>query len=270
MAFLSDRKKQKLHEIIFEADTPAGKGFDLLLIVAILTSVLVVILESVESIRHDYGRLLHTLEWTFTIIFTLEYFARIMALKKPVYYITSFFGIIDLLSIAPTYLSVFSYGAHALMVFRILRLLRIFRVLKLVRFLSEAKHLSIALRLSMPKITVFLVVVLCANLIVGALMYIIEGGEHGFNSIPRGIYWSIVTMTTVGYGDIAPQTVLGQTLASFVMILGYGIIAVPTGIVTSKLHMVKEPRISTQSCPRCGKEGHEVSANYCRDCGEKL
>ena len=270
MAFLSDQKKQKLHEIIFESDTPAGKAFDISLIVAIIASVIVVILESVESIRGDYGQLLHTLEWTFTILFTIEYFARIIAIKKPLYYVTSFFGVIDLLSFAPTYLSVISYGAHTLMIFRILRLLRIFRVLKLVRFLSEAKHLSIALRLSMPKITVFLVGVLCANLIVGALMYIIEGEENGFDSIPKGIYWAVVTMTTVGYGDIAPQTVLGQTLASFVMILGYGIIAVPTGIVTSKLHMVKEPKISTQSCPVCGKEGHDVDAKFCKFCGDKL
>jgi voltage-gated potassium channel len=270
MTFLSDRVKQKLHEIIFEADTPLGKAFDITLIITIIASVLVVMLESVESVRIEYGNLLHILEWTFTILFTLEYFARIIALKKPKYYLTSFFGIIDLMSIAPTYLSVFSYGAHALMVFRILRLLRIFRILKLVRFLSEARHLSAALRLSMPKIIVFLVGVLCANLIVGSMMYIIEGPSNGFDSIPRGIYWSIVTMTTVGYGDIAPQTVLGQTLASFVMILGYGIIAVPTGIVTSKLHMVKEAVISTQSCPSCGREGHDHGAKFCKYCGEKL
>jgi voltage-gated potassium channel len=270
MTFLSDRAKQKLHEIIFEADTHAGKVFDMILIATIIASVIVVMLESVESIREEHAQLLHTLEWTFTIIFTLEYVARILVVKKPVYYMTSFFGVIDLLSIAPTYLSVFSYGAHALMVFRILRLLRIFRVLKLVRFLSEAKHLSTALRLSVPKITVFLVGVLCANLIVGSLMYIIEGAEHGFDSIPRGIYWAIVTMTTVGYGDISPQTVLGQILASFVMIMGYGIIAVPTGIVTSKLHMLKEPEISTQSCPGCGREGHDMGAKFCKYCGDKL
>lgn len=270
MTFLSDRVKQKLHEIIFEADTQSGKAFDVALIIAILASVIVVMLESVESVRAEYSSILHTIEWVFTILFTLEYFARIISLRKPLNYLTSFFGIIDLLSIAPTYLSVFYVGTHALVVFRILRLLRIFRVLKLVRFLSEAKHLTIALRLSMPKIVVFLVTVLCNNLIAGALMYIIEGPESGFDSIPRGIYWSIVTMTTVGYGDIAPQTVLGQTLASFLMIMGYGIIAVPTGIVTSKLHMVKEPVISTQSCPSCGREGHDHGAKFCKYCGEKL
>lgn len=270
MTFFSDAKRQKLHEVIFEAETPLGKFFDILLILAILASVIVVMLESVKSLDLEYGKLFDTLEWVFTILFTLEYFARIISLKKPAIYIKSFYGIIDLLSVLPTYLSLFFVGTQALMVLRIMRLLRIFRVLKLVRFLSEANRLFNALRSSMPKIIVFLVSVLCINLIVGTIMYIIEGGDNGFDSIPRSIYWSIVTMTTVGYGDIAPVTVLGQTLASFIMILGYGIIAVPTGIVTAEIHSAKNKIISTEVCPSCGREGHDPDANHCKFCGEKM
>lgn len=270
MTFLSDDNRQKLHELIFEADTPLGKFFDILLIMAILASVLVVMLESVGSLDARYGKLFDTLEWIFTIMFTLEYIARIISLQKPLYYIRSFYGIIDLLSVLPTYLSLFFSGTQALMVLRIMRLLRIFRVLKLVRFLSEANRLFDALRSSMPKITVFIVGVMCINLIVGTLMYIVEGGQNGFDSIPRSIYWSIVTMTTVGYGDIAPVTVMGQTLASFIMILGYGIIAVPTGIVTSEIHQAKGRLVSTQVCPSCGREGHETDADFCKFCGSKM
>lgn len=270
MSISSNQRKQKLHEIIFEADTPVGKLFDILLIVSILASVVVVMLESVESFDQKFGAALHLLEWIFTVLFTLEYLARIYSLKKPVNYIFSFYGVVDFCSFLPTYLSLFFIGTQALMVFRILRLLRIFRVLKLVRFLSEANHLFDALKESLPKITVFLVGVLCINLIIGTLMYIIEGGTNGFDSIPRSIYWAIVTMTTVGYGDIAPQTIMGQTLASFIMIMGYGIIAVPTGIVTSKMYSAKEQKISTQSCPSCGKEGHANDAKHCKYCGEKL
>lgn len=270
MTFLSDAKRQKLHEVIFEAETPLGKFFDLLLIVAILASIVVVMLESVSSLDQKYGKLFDTLEWIFTILFTLEYIARIISLKKPVYYIKSFYGVIDLLSILPTYLSLLFTGTQVMMVLRVLRLLRIFRVLKLVRFLSEANKLFSALKSSMPKIIVFLVSVVCINLIVGTIMYIIEGGENGFDSIPRSIYWSIVTMTTVGYGDIAPVTIVGQTLASFIMILGYGIIAVPTGIVTSEIHRAKAKKISTEVCPSCGSEGHEADAKYCKYCGSKM
>jgi voltage-gated potassium channel len=262
--------KQKLHEIIFEADTRYGKLFDIILIITILTSVVVVMLESVESYDKKFGGILNLLEWIFTVLFTLEYLARIYSLKKPYKYVFSFYGIVDFCSFLPTYLSLFFIGTQALMVFRILRLLRIFRVLKLVRFLSEANHLFNALKESLPKITVFLVGVLCINLIIGTIMYIIEGGANGFDSIPRSIYWAIVTMTTVGYGDIAPQTIMGQTLASFIMILGYGIIAVPTGIVTSKMYTAKDQNISTQSCPSCSKEGHANDAKHCKFCGEKL
>lgn len=270
MVFLKDAKRQWLHEVIFEADTPLGRFFDILLIMAIIASVIVVMLESVGSLDARFGKLFDTLEWIFTVLFTLEYFARIISLKKPLYYIRSFYGIIDLLSVLPTYLSLFFSGTQALMVLRIMRLLRIFRVLKLVRFLSEANRLFDALRSSMPKITVFIVGVMCINLIVGTLMYIVEGGQNGFDSIPRSIYWSIVTMTTVGYGDIAPATVMGQTLASFIMILGYGIIAVPTGIVTSEIHQAKSKWVSTQVCPSCGREGHEPDANFCKFCGSGM
>ncbi|MCG8308246.1 MAG: ion transporter [Cytophagales bacterium] len=270
MTFLNQSKRQKLHEAIFEAETPLGKFFDILLIAAILASVTVVMLESVGSLDREYGKLFDLLEWIFTILFTLEYLARIASLKKPKFYIQSFYGIIDLLSVLPTYLSLLFTGTQALMVLRIMRLLRIFRVLKLVRFLSEANKLFNALRASMPKIIVFLVGVICINLIVGTLMYIVEGGENGFDSIPRSIYWAIVTMTTVGYGDIAPATVAGQTLASCIMILGYGIIAVPTGIVTSEIHLAKSKLISTEACPACGSEGHESDAKFCKFCGTKM
>jgi len=270
MTFITESKRQKLHEIIFEADTFWGKFFDLILIVAILASVLVVMLESVQSLNLKYGQIFKSVEWVFTLLFTLEYFSRIISLKKPIFYVKSFYGIIDLLSILPTFLSLLFIGAHALVVLRIMRLLRIFRVLKLVRFFSEANKLFAALKSSLPKITVFLLSVICITLIVGTLMYIIEGGENGFTSIPRSIYWAIVTMTTVGYGDIAPVTVFGQTLASFIMILGYGIIAVPTGIVTSEIHRTKNKEISTQSCPSCGSEGHDVDALFCKFCGEQL
>lgn len=270
MTIIGESKRQKLHEIIFGADTFWGKFFDLVLIWAILISVLVVMLESVNSFNVEYGKIFKILEWFFTILFTLEYIARIISLKKPLTYITSFYGIIDLLSIIPTYLSLFLIGSQALVVLRIMRLLRIFRVLKLVRFLREANKLFYALRVSMPKIIVFVVGVVCITMIVGTLMYIIEDGQNGFDSIPRSIYWAIVTMTTVGYGDIAPVTILGQTLASFVMILGYGIIAVPTGIVTSEIHMTKYKKISTRSCSSCSEEGHEADAVFCKHCGAKL
>ncbi len=270
MAILKKTSQQKLHEIIFEADTFWGRLFDLMLIMVILISVLVVMLESVQGIRDNYGKVLTVLEWIFTVLFTLEYFARIISLKKPIHYIKSFYGIIDLLSFLPMYFSLLIAGTPALVVFRVMRLLRIFRVLKLVRYLSEANKLFYALKASLPKITVFIVSMVCITLLIGTFMYMIEGGENGFDSIPRSIYWAIVTMTTVGYGDIAPATVMGQTLASFVMILGYGIIAVPTGIVTSEIQNAKFKSISTQACPSCSREGHDLNATYCKYCGEKL
>jgi voltage-gated potassium channel len=260
----------RLHEIIFEADTPAGKAFDLALLVAIVLSVLAVLLESVSSIREQYGPLLRATEWFFTILFTVEYLLRLICVGRPIRYARSFYGIIDLLAILPTYLSFLIAGSQSLIVIRALRLLRVFRVLKLAHFVGEASILRAAIYASTRKIIVFVSFILILTLIVGSLMYLIEGEENGFTSIPQSIYWAIVTMTTVGYGDIAPSTVAGKILASLVMILGYGIIAVPTGIVTVELASARRKVITTQSCPQCTTEIQDPEANYCRICGFKL
>lgn len=263
--------REKLHEIIFESNTPQGKFFDLCLLVAIIFSVIVVMLETVESIATEYGNALRILEWIFTALFTLEFIARIISVKRPLLYLTSPLGLIDLLSILPTYLSIFITGAQALLVIRTLRLIRIFRILKLTRFVGEADVLATALKNSRHKITVFLVVVASLVTIMGSLMYLIEPDEAGFTSIPISIYWAIVTLTTVGYGDIAPITVLGQAIASIIMIVGYGIIAVPTGIVTAEITNIKmHEKISNEACPNCSREGHDVDAEYCKFCGYKL
>ncbi|MCB0262228.1 MAG: ion transporter [Calditrichia bacterium] len=263
--------KIRLHEVIFEADTPAGKWFDLALILAILLSVVVVLLDSVKSVRVEHGELLRNAEWFFTILFTIEYVLRLICVGRPLAYAKSFYGIIDLLAIIPTYLSVIFPGTHFLLVIRLLRILRVFRVLKLVQYMSAATELGAALKASRRKIAVFLYAVMIVVVIVGSLMYLIEGEAAGFTSIPRSIYWAVVTLTTVGYGDIAPQTPLGQFLAVIVMILGYGIIAVPTGIVTSELaHLPRQHEISTQSCPVCSAEGHDADADFCKFCGGKL
>lgn len=261
--------KERVHEIIFEADTFLGKLFDVILLVAIVLSVLVVMLESVKEINQNYGELLYTLEWVFTILFTIEYIIRIMVIKKHWKYIFSFYGIVDLLATIPTYLGLFIVGAHSLLVIRSIRLLRVFRIFKLARFLGEASLLVKALKASRMKIAVFIGIILTAVIILGTMMYLIEGGVNGFTSIPRSIYWAIVTLTTVGYGDIAPQTVLGQMVASAVMILGYGIIAVPTGIITSEMIRHK-PKVNTISCQNCGQEGHDDDAEHCKYCGEIL
>jgi voltage-gated potassium channel len=260
----------RLHEIIFEAETPEGKAFDVALLVCIVASVVTVLLDSVASIRAQHGVVLRALEWAFTILFTVEYVLRLATVGKPLRYARSFFGVVDLLAVVPTYLSVFFAGAQSLIVIRALRLLRIFRVLKLAHFVGEARMLQAAIHASLRKITVFLGTVLTLVLIVGALMYLIEGEASGFDSIPQGIYWAIVTMTTVGYGDIAPQTLLGKLLASVVMILGYGIIAVPTGIVTVELAQARRARVSTEACPECGAGGHDADADFCKFCGGKL
>jgi voltage-gated potassium channel len=262
--------RARLHEIIFEADTPAGKLFDVLLIVSILLSVAIVMLDSVGSIQSSYGRWLYIGEWVFTILFTVEYLLRLYSVGRPGAYAASFFGIIDLLAVLPTYLSIFFPGTQYLLVIRILRVLRIFRVLKLVQYLGAARMLGHALRASRRKITVFLFVVLTVVVIFGALMYLIEDPDSGFTSIPQSIYWTIVTLTTVGYGDISPQTALGQTIASVIMIIGYGIIAVPTGIVTVELGLAYRKEISTQACPECSAEGHDQDAKYCKFCGSRL
>ena len=259
------------HEVIFEADTFWGKTFDVALIIAIIISVFVVSLESVVAVRQRYGEWLSILEWVFTILFTLEYLARLMSVLKPTKYVFSFFGIVDLLSILPTYLSLFVAGAQSLLVIRTLRLIRIFRIFKLVHFIGEAKQLVSALQASSRKIIVFLVTVLCITVIMGTVMYLVEGEENGFSSIPVSIYWAIVTLTTVGYGDIAPGTVLGQSIAAFIMIMGYGILAVPTGIVSVELAKTQQDLpVSTQACPSCTAEGHDFDAIFCKKCGSKL
>ena len=259
-----------LHEVIFEADTPAGKGFDVLLIVSILASVAVVMLDSISTVRLHYDTLLYAIEWLFTLIFTIEYILRLMCVGRPLKYAVSFYGVVDLLAIIPTYLSLFLPGSQYLLVIRILRILRIFRILKLVPYLGEARRLMKALRASGRKIAVFIYTVLTLVVIFGSLMYVIEGGVNGFSSIPRSIYWAIVTLTTVGYGDISPQTILGQALASMVMILGYAIIAVPTGIVSVEISQAFSRKVSTHACPECSAEGHDVDARHCKFCGAVL
>lgn len=262
--------RHRMHEIIFEADTPSGKAFDVALLLAIVLSVVAVLLESVAEIRAEYGGVLRAIEWSFTILFTLEYLLRLASVGKPMRYATSFFGVVDLLAIVPTYLSFFIVGGQSLLVIRALRLLRVFRVLKLAHFLGEAHSLYAALRASSRKIVVFLGAVLTIVLIVGAAMYLIEGPQSGFTSIPKSVYWAIVTMTTVGYGDLTPQTVPGKFLASVVMILGYGIIAVPTGIVSVEIATSLKQATHTQSCTECGAEGHAIDARFCKYCGAEL
>ena len=262
--------KFKLHELIFEADTPSGRFFDLVLIWCIVLSVLAVMLDSIQVLSDRYSTLFYVVEWVFTIIFTIEYVLRLYCVRRPLKYARSFFGVVDLLAIAPTYLSLFVPGTQYLLVIRVLRVLRVFRVLKMAQHLSEAQLLASALKASRRKIFVFLYAVFTMTVILGSMMYLIEGPENGFTSIPRGIYWAIVTLTTVGYGDIAPSTALGQALSALVMIMGYGMIAVPTGIVTVEMANLDKKDISTQACLACGAEGHDANAKYCKFCGEKL
>lgn len=263
--------KVKTHQIIFEADTPSGKFFDVLLLWAILLSVVAVMLESVNSIAEHHREALVIAEWIFTILFTIEYILRILSVGKPWKYITSFMGVVDLLSILPTYISLFVAGPQYLLVIRTIRLIRVFRILKLTRYVSEAQALKVALKASIAKIAIFISGVVILVLIMGTLMYIIEGPEHGFTSIPRSMYWTIVTITTVGYGDITPETTIGQTLASIIMLLGYGIIAVPTGIVTGELIRRKDDKdYNTHACSECSREGHDADADYCKYCGAEL
>lgn len=259
-----------LHEVIFESDTPAGKAFDVALLWTIVLSVLAVMLESVAPIRAQYGEFIRIAEWAFTVLFSLEYVLRLFAVSRPMLYARSFFGLVDLLAILPTYVSLLLPGAQSLLVVRVLRLLRIFRVLKLVSFLGEAEVLLTALRASRPKIIVFLGAVLSTVVIMGSVMYMVEGEENGFDSIPRGMYWAIVTMTTVGFGDITPKTVPGQFIASVLMIMGYGVIAVPTGIVSVELAAATRHSLNPEACPGCGAEGHDVDAVHCKFCGTRL
>ncbi len=265
----------RVHEIIFGTDTWAGKWFDILLIVSIIASITVVMLDSVAAFSNQYNRYLYRLEWGFTLLFTIEYILRLICVKQPLKYAFSFLGMVDLFSILPTYLSLFVPGSQYLMVIRVLRVLRVFRVFKLVSFMGEASTLVKAMQASRRKIIVFLMTVLTLVIIFGSLMYLIEGAQNGFTSIPRSIYWAIVTMTTVGYGDISPKTGVGQSLASIIMILGYAIIAVPTGIVSAELSLAAKKEASKQiptqaACPECVVQGHDDDAIFCRICSAHL
>ena len=264
--------KTKLHEIIYEADTPAGKLFDVILLIAIVVSILLVMLESVSSFDAKYHTFLNVSEWVITILFSIEYILRVITVKKPLKYITSFYGVIDLLSTIPKYLSIIFVGGHHLAALRALRLLRVFRILKLARYLGASNSLIQALKASRVKISVFLFAVVILSIILGTIMYMVEGEENGFTNIPKSVYWCIVTLTTVGYGDIAPQTPFGQFIASIVMVLGYGIIAVPTGIVTAEMTKNKSSEIqtNTQCCVNCLAEKHQNGAEFCHKCGCKL
>ena len=262
--------KWKLHETIFEADTFQGKLFDIILLICIVLSVIIVMLDSVNSISMVTREYLIIGEYIFTGLFTIEYILRIICVQRPSKYIFSFYGLIDLLAILPTYIGLIFTGGQYFLVLRILRLLRVFRVLKLVQFIGASKILASSIKQSLYKITVFLEVVLIIVIISGAVMYLVEGPERGFSSIPRSIYWAIVTMTTVGYGDIAPTTVLGQFIASIIMLTGYAIIAVPTGIITVEMVKTSSIRINTQVCNYCHKGGHENDAIFCRFCGNRL
>jgi voltage-gated potassium channel len=261
--------RHKLHTIIYEADTPAGRFFDLTLIVVILISVAAVMLESVAGIKRKYGHELEVTEWIITIFFTIEYIARLLAIRQPLRYIKSFYGIVDLLATLPMYIGLIFPGYGFLLSIRAIRLLRIFRILKLANFVGASNQLTEALKKSRIKIAVFLfsVVVLC--IILGTLMYIIEGPESGFTSIPTSVYWTIVTLTTVGFGDITPATPLGQFLSTIIMIMGYGIIAVPTGLITAQ-YITDSTSTNTQVCPNCGAYNHRDDAKYCYNCGSAL
>lgn len=264
--------RARIHEIIFEADTRMGKLFDVVLLIAILLSVLVVMLESVSELGAKYGLYFHIVEWILTILFTIEYLLRLYVVQRPAKYATSFFGVVDLMSILPTYLSLILPGSQYFLAVRSFRLLRVFRIFRLVNYLSGSRTILLALRQSRHKIQVFLLTILLVVIVMGTLMYVIEGQDNnGFDNIPRSIYWAIITLTTVGYGDITPITPLGQMLASVIMIMGYAIIAVPTGIVTGALIRQENIRnTSSETCPHCMKEGHLNGAKYCFSCGEKL
>lgn len=275
---MKNRKKHigwrgKIHEVIYEADTPMGKWFDIILFILIIISVILVMLESVKGIDIKYHNSLLIMEWIVTIFFTVEYIFRVISIKKPFKYIFSFYGIIDFISTIPLYLSYIFAGSQVLLAVRAFRLLRVFRILKLVKFIGEASHITRALKASRAKIAVFVFAVLILSIIMGTIMYWVESDAAGFTSIPRSIYWAIVTLTTVGYGDIAPQTPFGQFIATIVMILGYGIIAVPTGIVTaefSKQGKDEKVHLNTQACPSCSAEGHRDDATHCYNCGSEL
>jgi voltage-gated potassium channel len=265
--------KQKIHEVIYGTHTPAGKLFDILLLVVIVYSVIIVMLESIPSFDEKHHKFLNYSEWVVTILFSIEYILRIISINRPKKYIFSFFGVVDLLSTIPKYLSLFLVGSQYLTAFRILRLLRVFRILKLVRFVGESNNLIRALHASRNKIFVFVFFVIVISVLLGTVMYIVEGPTHGFTSIPHSVYWTIVTLTTVGYGDISPGTPLGQFIATLIMIIGYGVIAVPTGIVSAEYAagVANKNNIDTdRTCPDCGTEIMSMDAHYCRQCGHRL
>ncbi len=263
--------REKAHEIIFEADTPAGKAFDVLLLILIVLSVAAVLLESMQGVRERYGTILRVAEWVFTLLFTVEYVVRLASVRRPLSYATSFFGVVDLLSVLPSYLSLFFTGTHALVVIRALRLLRIFRIFKVARYVGELNSLVTAVKATRAKIAVFLFAILTATLIMGTAMYVVEGETNpGFSNIPKSIYWAIVTITTVGYGDISPQTTFGQVVAATAMVLGYSLIIIPAGIFSAELVQVGREPLSTQVCRACAREGHDSDAVYCKYCGSGL
>ena len=262
--------RHRLHEVIYESHTPLGKVFDVALLICIVLSIVVVMLDSVPGLHRQYSRTFYQIEWAFTILFSIEYLLRLASVRKPWLYATSFLGIIDLLAILPSYLSLVFVGTQSLLVVRSLRLLRIFRIFKLKHFLNEMQFLGIAMKSSLKKIAVFMMVVLMLVIILGSIMYLVEGPENGFTSIPESIYWAIVTLTTVGYGDISPVTPLGRFIATLVMFIGYGIIAVPTGIVTSEMMGMQKGDENHNACPQCGSEGHDTNAMFCKWCGGKL
>lgn len=264
--------QRKLHEVIYEADTPMGKGFDIALLVLIVLSIILVMLESIKSLYAQYYWEFYTAEWIITILFTIEYILRIISIRKPKRYIFSFYGVVDFLSTIPTYMALFIGGGNLFFAVRALRLLRVFRVLKITRYMGESNKLMDALKNSRPKILVFLFAVFIICIIMGTVMHLVEGEAGGFDNIPLSIYWCIVTLTTVGFGDIAPVTPLGRFIASFIMITGYGIIAVPTGIVSAEYSKSSSKPIptNTQACPYCNETKHLDKAEYCHNCGNKL
>ena len=260
----------RLRQILFESETPAGRRFALVLIFSIIMSVVTVMLDSVDAVRQTHGDLLYALEWFFTLIFTLEYFLRLVCSGRPLRYAASFFGVVDLLAIIPTYISLLLPGSQYLLVIRVLRVLRVFRVLKLAQYLNAARLMVQAIQSSYRKIAVFLVTVMTTVVVLGSLMYVIETPDNGFTSIPRSIYWAIVTLTTVGYGDISPRTAPGQLLAIVVMLLGFSIIAVPSSILSVEIFQAATGRAGARSCPACNAETLESDANYCQYCGTEL
>lgn len=262
--------RQRIYAIVFESDTRAGRWFDVMLIAAIFASVAVVILDSIGSMSARFGALFDNLEWAFTLLFTAEYLIRLACVRHPLRYATSFFGVIDLLSVLPTYAAIFFPDLHVLLDVRVLRLLRVFRIFKLVSYVNEYRMLLSALTASRRKILVFLSFVFLVVLVLGSAMYVVEGPANGFTSIPTSVYWAITAVTTVGFGDIVPKTDIGRTIAAIMMLLGWGTLAVPTGILSSELTAQRVTRKPLRSCPECLKEGLEDEANFCSNCGAKL